>query len=193
MTIQEFHSEEVIIRELKKDSILAFNIVFDQFSSRLYYFAFGYLKSKEDSEELVQEVFTKIWDKRKELNEELSFKAFIFTIAFNIIKKHFREKAQLKKYLNSKFLDDISCSTTDEVNYNSLKGHIINIVNTLPLKRKEVFIKSRFEGLNTKEISEQMRINKKTVENHLNLALKEIRKKIKHENVSLNLFLFLFF
>jgi len=59
---------------------LAFNTLYKEYSGRLYRFAFGYLKSEEEAEELVQEVFTIIWEKRADLKEELSFKSFLFTI-----------------------------------------------------------------------------------------------------------------
>ena len=82
-------SEARFVYNLSKGNLLAFNTLFNEYSGRLYRFAYGYLKSEDEAEELVQEVFTIIWEKRAELKEELSFKSFIFTIAFNIIRKHF--------------------------------------------------------------------------------------------------------
>ena len=94
-------SESMLVRNLSKGNLLAFNTLYKEYSGRLYRFAFGYLKSEAEAEELVQEVFTIIWEKRADLKEELSFKSFLFTIAFNIIRKHFRTKAYLSEYFKT--------------------------------------------------------------------------------------------
>ena len=90
-----------MVRNLSKGNLLAFNTLYKEYSGRLYRFALGYLKSEAEAEELVQEVFTIIWEKRADLKEELSFKSFLFTIAFNIIRKHFRTKAYLSEYFKT--------------------------------------------------------------------------------------------
>lgn len=192
MNDQIEHTEKKLIVLLKSGNILAFNQLFEVYSSKLFLFAKGYLKSVEDSEELVQDVFTTIWEKREQLKPELSFKSYIFTIAFNVIKKHFRQKAMFKKFVNAELLEESSIETTQKIDYNSLKNHILYIAQSLPEKRRDVFIKSRFEGFSNKEIAEELGLSKKTVENHLNLALKEIKRRIDPDRLSSVLFYFMF-
>jgi RNA polymerase sigma-70 factor (ECF subfamily) len=167
--------ESHLVRELSKGNLLAFNTLYKEYSGRLYRFAFGYLKSEEEAEELVQEVFTKIWEKRRDMKEELSFKSFLFTIAFNIIRKHFRTKSQISEYFKSGISDDLDMQTSQKITYDSLYQYITDLVNQLPDRRKEIFIKSRFEGLSIKEIAEKLKISHKTVENQLTDALKFIK------------------
>ena len=186
------YSEEQLISELNAGNILAFNYIFELYSSKLFLFAKGYLKSVEDSEELVQEVFTKVWEKRDQLQSGYSFKSYVFTIAFNIIKKHFRQKSRFIKFAADELLTDVTNETSQQIDYNSLKNHILELAETLPAKRREVFIKSRFDGLTNKEIAEELGLSKKTIENHLNLALKEIRGKMERGKLSLTLFYFMF-
>ena len=181
-------NESVLVRNLSKGNLLAFNALYKIYSGRLYRFALGYLKSEEDAEELVQEVFTIIWEKRKELNEELSFKSFLFTIAFNIIRKHFRSKSYLANYLKSGICSDLDIQTSEKITCESLFQYINKLVNMLPLRRKEIFIKSRFEGQSVKEIAEELNISHKTVENQLTDALRFLRRNLQSER--LNLFLF---
>ena len=83
---QSRYRDKELVSELKKDNIEAFNQIFYAYSSKLYHFAYGYLKSKEDAEEMVQEIFSKIWDKRANINEEYQFRSYLFSIAFNYIK-----------------------------------------------------------------------------------------------------------
>ena len=182
----------LLVRELSKGNLLAFNTLFKEYSDCLYRFANGYLKSKTESEELVQEVFTRIWEKRADLKEELSFKSYLFTIAFNIIKKHFITKARLYEYLKSEIFDELDMNTSQEITYNSLYQYIIELVNQLPDRRKIIFTKSRFEGLSIKEIAEELRISHKTVENQLTDALKYLRTKLHRESFTVILFFTLF-
>ncbi len=185
-------NETLLVKSLSKGNILAFNTLFREYSGRLYRFANGYLRSEELSEELVQEVFTRIWENRKSIKSEYSFKSYLFTIAFNIIKKHFRREAHISEYLKTKGIDDFDLETTEKINYNSLLQYVLQIVDQLPARRKEIFMKSRFEGLSIKEIAKEMDISHKTVENQLTDALKFIRNNIKKESIPVLLFLALF-
>jgi RNA polymerase sigma-70 factor (family 1) len=185
-------NESLLVRNLSKGNILAFNTLYKEYSVRLYRFAIGYLKSETEAEELVQEVFTLIWEKRSDLKEELSFKSFLFTIAFNMIRKHFRARAYLADYFNTERGDDTDMQTTQQVSYDSLYHYITDLVNKLPERRKEIFIKSRFEGLSIKEISENLNISHKTVENQLTDALKFIRSNLDRESIPVILFFALF-
>uniref|UniRef100_UPI0032165DAB RNA polymerase sigma-70 factor n=1 Tax=uncultured Draconibacterium sp. TaxID=1573823 RepID=UPI0032165DAB len=186
------NSDEQLVLKLKAGNILAFNQLFEAYSSKLFYFAKGYLKSEEDAEELVQEVFSIIWEKRDRLKSGFSVKSYIFTIAFNSIKKHFRQKARFRTFLKSEILNDTTSETSQQIDYNSLRAHILKLSESLPEKRREVFIKSRFEGLPNKEIADNLGLSQKTIENHLNLALKEIRNKMERDKLPVALFFFMF-
>ena len=187
------YSDAELIRMLKKGEIEAFNQIFYSYSSKLYHFACIHLKSKEDSEEMVQEIFAGIWDRRAEIKEEYQFRSYLFTIAFNYIKKYFRSKA-----LNNRYIEFVTPynpkteQTQEEVNYDSLKVIVDHFVNEMPEKRKAVFIKSRFGGKNSKEIAAEMNISQSTVENHLNQALRFLRQHLKDEQLSGLIFFMLF-
>lgn len=192
MKEQQLNTEQKLVNQLRTGNILAFNQIFDLYSSKLFLFAKGYLKTVEDSEELVQEVFTTIWENRHQLRPELSFKSYIFTIAFNVIKKHFRRKTLFQKFANSELLEKSTLETVQEIDYNSLRIHVLQIADSLPEKRREVFIKSRFDGFSNKEIADQLGLSKKTIENHLNMALKEVKNQLNPKNLSSVLFFVLF-
>jgi len=190
---QPIHSDKELIRKLKKGDIEAFNRIFYAYSSKLYHFAYGYLKSKEDAEEMVQEIFSKIWDKRTDIKEEYEFRSYLFSIAFNYIKKHFRSKALINKYAEFATTNNPESEQIEEdVNYASLKIRVDQLVDQMPEKRKAVFYKSRIEGKNSKEIAAEMNISPSTVENHLNQALRFLRLHLKDENLAGLLFFWLF-
>jgi RNA polymerase sigma-70 factor (family 1) len=187
------YSDKEFIRKLKKGDIEAFNRIFYAYSSKLYHFAYGYLKKKEDAEDMVQEIFSKIWDKRAEIKEEYEFRSYLFSIAFNYIKKYFRSKALINKYVEFAATNNPeSVQIQEDVNFASLKLRVDQLVDQMPEKRKAVFFRSRVEGKNTKEIAEEMNISQSTVENHLNQALRFLRLHLRDENLSGLLFFWLF-
>jgi|ERR1035437_4016591 RNA polymerase sigma-70 factor (ECF subfamily) len=192
MQYHTIKNESLLVQNLSKGNLLAFNTLYNEYSNRLYRFALGYLKSEAEAEELVQEVFTKIWEKRADLKRELSFKSFLFTIAFNIIRRHFRTKAYLSEYFKTGVISEPDMQTSQKISYDSLYQYVTELVNQLPERRKEIFIKSRFEGLSINEIAEKLKISHKTVENQLTDALKFIRTNLNRENIPVILFFFLF-
>jgi len=185
-------NEEQLVRNLSKGSILAFNTLFRFYSGKLYRFINGYLRSPEESEEVVQEVFLTLWEKRTELKDELSLRSYLFTIAFNVVKKHFRSKSYLKKYLDSGLWSDINMDTTGTIDYDSVYSFIKDLIESLPERRKEIFIRSRFEGMSIAEIAQELGISHKTVENQITAALKFLRQNLDREFFPVLLFLYLF-
>ncbi len=186
-------SESELVKALTNGEIKAFNNLFQLYGNRLFRFALGYMKSEPDAEELVQDVFMKIWEKRLELKEDLSFKAYIFTIAFNIIRKYFLKKALTTKYFEHQVIEDMVINTIQNIDYQSTKNLIDRIVDQLPARRKEVFIKSRFEGFTVKEIADELGTSPKTVENQLGEALKFIREHLSKDDLTTIVFFILFY
>jgi len=185
--------ESELVKALSKGEIKAFNDLFKIYGNRIFRFALGYLKSEADAEELVQDVFMKIWEKRSDLRDNLSFKSYIFTIAFNIIRKHFVKKALTSKYFEQQVIEDADLSTIQNIDFQSTKKAIDRLVDQLPARRKEVFIKSRFEGLTTKEIADELGTSPKTVENQLGEALRFIREHLGKEDLAGILLFMLFY
>ncbi len=183
----------ILVRRLQQGKIEAFNQLFDCYSSRLYHFAYGYLKSKEEAEELTQEIFTRIWEKRAELKPEQQFESYLFTIAFNEIKKHFRAQVIANKYVEyHKIVSDSEQVTSPDVQFRALQDHVNELIEQMPSRRKAVFIKSRIEGKKISEIADELEISLKTAENHLHSALKFLRKELSREQIIGLLFFYIF-
>jgi len=192
---EEFsNTDQKLVESLKKGDLFAFDQLFAKYSKKLYYFTKNYLDSKEDAEGLVQEVFLKIWEKRKELKEHLSFNAYIYTITYNAIRKHFRKKTREKKYLYSylKNFDETHNNTAMDIEYNNLRELADKTIEKLPKKRKEIFLLSRREGLNNEEIANRLHISKNTVENQMTQALRFLREQLGKETILSILFYYLF-
>ena len=188
------YTNQELGKRIKKGELEAFDLVYKKYSQRLYGFAFSMLKNKEDAKEIVQETFLKLWSHRTKINSSYSFKSFLFSISFNITIDLLRRRTQnteFKNYLRTHFNGE--SSRTDElVQYRELTEVLEQLIDDLPAQRRKIYQMSREEGLSHKEIAEKLGITVKTVENHLNLALKYFRKKMDAGSLISLLFVFLF-
>ncbi len=175
--------EEICILQLKEGYRSAFNHIFQTYNQKLYFFALGYLKSEKEAEEIVQETFMKIWERREYIDPELSINAYLFKIAFNFIqkrlKKNFREE-EMRHNLTEELVlfDDY---TANMLNYHFLLQRINQLIDELPPRQKEVIVLRKLEGFTTQEISEKLSLSLKTVEAHLTSALKFLKKHLQTE------------
>jgi len=188
----ETGSDNHLVELLQKGNVAAFDSLFEVYSPKLYGFALKYFKNETDAEELVQEVFVKVWENRQTLKSELSFKSYLFTIALNQIRKYFNKKATSLRYLESlqndpEFSDQVM---TDD--YETTLRQIYQIIEQMPPRRREIFMKSKLEGKSSKEIAAELNISAGTVDNQVSEALRFIRSQLKSENISLLLFAVLF-
>ena len=193
MALNQNISDDELVEKLRKGDFEAFDAVFEKYSNRLFGFALKYLKSKEETEGLVQDVFLKIWENRKNLKEDSSLKSYLFTISYHNICKFFRKK-QLQGKLKEEIglSTDISVDTEEQIDYQSTLEQIEKLIDQLPPKQKAIFEKSRKEGKSTREIAEEMHLAPGTVDNHISSAIKFLRKHISRSNLASSLFLVVF-
>ncbi|WP_423127143.1 RNA polymerase sigma-70 factor [Gaoshiqia sp. Z1-71] len=189
-------SDFQLASSVKRDDHAAFDRLFHRYGPSLFSFVAGILKDEYEAEEAVQEVFLKLWEKRKELDTGLSLKAYLFTIAVNMARKYYRKKLQEEKYkqelaLELKFSSSSDVSTAD---FKNLLGHIDRIIELLPPARREIFILSRKQGLKNPEIAAKLNLSEQTVKNQLAAAQKFLRAEAsKHDLWPGGLYLLTFF
>ena len=139
---------------------------------------------------------SKVWEHRQSLKSELSFKSYLFTIALNQIRKHFNRKAVSLRYLEGLQNDPeiTNNQAIQDVDYESVLQHVNLVIEQMPPRRREIFIKSKIEGKSSKEVGSELNISAGTVDNQVSEALRFIRSQLKNEKLALLLFagLFLF-
>jgi RNA polymerase sigma-70 factor (ECF subfamily) len=168
--------------------------LFEIYGQKLYGFALKYLKSQTEAEELVQEVFVRVWENRKSLNSDFSFKSYLFTIALNQVRKYFKKRAISLRYLASLNEADIDFDnqTAEYIDYTSVLQRIDQVVASFPERKKQIFLKSRKEGKSSKEIAKELDITVGAVDNQISQAIKMIREVLKNEGLVTMLFVALF-
>ena len=178
---------------LQKGSYSDFNTLYDLYADRLYGFAYNLTHSSEMAEEIVQEVFLKIWQMREHLSPEYSFRSFLFTIAKNKFLNDLRNRLTLlsyDEYITQ--LDDATergeNSTESEFNFNELNEQVLQSKDKLSKRQKMIFEMSKEEGLSNQEIALKLGISEQSVRNQLSSALKVLREELIRIGFSFALF-----
>jgi len=172
--------EDNQIKALSKGDPKAFETLFLMYQPRLVFFLSGFIKNYEQARDMAQDIFLSIWNNKEKLAEVKSFKAYIFKMANNAICNYFDHHLVNEKYVAEQLKQSIEVETTEEQIYaQQLQVSIDLSVSQMPPKRKQIYIMSRVDGMSNDEIAKELKINKRTVENHLTAALADIRKVIK--------------
>lgn len=166
-----------IIKQLKAGNPSAFDYLYAKFSRKAFNVAFFILKHEEDSLEVVQETFLKIWLKRAEIDTEKSLEGYLSVIARNFALK------LLKKRLSETFFEEIpelisQESSDQDLLKTELQNRINQEIEQLSPKTREVFILSRKEGLSNSEIAARLNLSLSTVNNHIYMALTRLRSNL---------------
>lgn len=172
-------TESDLIIGLKKNDHDSFQKIFKRYSKPLFQFSLSYLKSNEAAEDVVQEVFIKIWNNRKSIKTDTSFQSYLFTIALNTIRKYFNKLSKRNKIKHDILIDSSKHKSNldDNPDYQSLLDKLDELINRMPEKRRQVFIKKKIEEKSLKEIADELSITTKTVEYHITEAMKFLKQE----------------
>jgi len=171
-------TKEVLL-ELRGGSHKAYERVFIVYYRKIKFFINGFIKSEETAEELTQEIFLKLWEKRGSIDLNKSFGFFLYTMARNSTFNFLKHKLVHESYIAKSSFDDSLALSPEELIYAKEIDLLIAMsVKKMPDQRRRIYELSRQEGLSNDEIASKLNISKKTVENQLSIALKELRKVI---------------
>lgn len=155
----------------------AFRFLFMKYFPKMKYFIAHFVKSDAVAEELAQDIFMKIWEHREKLKNIQSFDAYIYRMSKNISINYLEHKYVEESYMEN-YQGETESSIEGELYAREIELLEQLTINQMPPQRKTIYEMSRKKGMKNEEISIALGISKKTVENHLNLALKEIRKAL---------------
>jgi RNA polymerase sigma-70 factor (ECF subfamily) len=169
-----------IIEELTEGNQEAFRIIFKAAYPQVRAFSLGLLKNDADADDIAQLVFIKLWTKRAMLAQVRNFDTYLYTITKNTVLNHIASrKALMIDITDIPNVSTDNVSPLDQIEAGDMQLLIDMVVENMPPQRQAVYRMSREEGLSNDQIAETLELQKKTVENHLNLALGDIRKVLK--------------
>ncbi|WP_295675557.1 RNA polymerase sigma-70 factor [uncultured Mucilaginibacter sp.] len=168
--------------EIVDDDFRAFNVFFKRYWKKLYMVAFKILKDKDVCEEIIEDVFIYLWNKRKDLVIE-SFPQYLSSATRYKVYNYLRS-AKASPLVYDEDADekiDAFCLNLGEehIRQDELYQQLHSYLNLLPRRCKEIFIMSRLEQLSNEEIADRLLISKRTVENQVTVALKHLRLSLK--------------
>lgn len=175
------YNEKELLRQLKIGNTSAFEALFWKYNAKVYNFVKSILFDPELSEDITQNTFIKIWEKREEIDPEKCFSAYLMVISRNMAYK------ESMKQLERVALDDGHCeiasgiSTEDHVNADFMRTLIEELIEELPPSRRQIFKMSRFQLLSNKEIAAILDISEKTVETQIYRSLHFLKERMKNE------------
>ncbi|MUH35528.1 RNA polymerase sigma-70 factor [Zobellia amurskyensis] len=186
-----FINELSFIKSLKKGNSNAYTHLVEQYHHRLCTYAYSLINDKDICEDIVQNVFMKIWKKRKVLKDDINLKNYLYKATYNEFIDHYR-KIRPVFSLEKVHIESLALLVEEESG-NSFEKLLVEVkkeIENLPPKCKQAFLLSKQEGLTNIEISEYLGISIKSVEGHITKAFTILRKTL--DTKSHGFFLLLF-
>lgn len=160
-----------------------FNRIFAATKDRLYHFVWKLTHHETDTKDIIQNCYTRLWQKIETVDDTSDVLPLLFTYARNLVIDHLRKKARQRV-----LLDQLQCeangapeiSTTEQLmNYKERLHQLQTTIDLLPAKRKEIFTLVKQEGLSHKKVADQLDISPATVEEQVGLSLQFLRKQMR--------------
>lgn len=175
-------SDEILLSKVKNDNGLAFNTLFTRYYKKLCYYSERITGNGEQAEEVVQELFIRIWENRQTLEVEKSFKAYLYRSTYN---RSVNALRSIKKFetTGEETINAQSYHYADnDILYFELEARLFEIIDAFPEKQRTVFIMKRFDNRSYKEIAAELCMTERMVEKYLSKSLSVLRKELSEYN-----------
>lgn len=182
-------NEAFLIQSLKAGSYKAFDRIYQLYAKRLYAYSLQFTKSTKDSEEIIQDVFIKLWTNREKIRQEDTLRSLLFIMTKNYLINAFRSRVNQPIYEDFiKYGEKITVNDTSQhLEFEEFAQKFTKLIKTLPATQQRVITMSKIQELSNKQIAEKLSLSEQTVKNQISMALKTLKKHI----VELNWFLYL--
>lgn len=177
------NSDNEIIKRIRQGDVKQFESLFRSSYVSLVRYAKTFVRDHDTAEEIVQDLFVRLWNERNRIKIENTLNGYLFRAVHNrclhwlehrkVIEKHERETIGEQKGS----IENVS----EQVQYNELQSAVVRILERLPERCGKIFCMNRFEGMRYNDIAEKLAISVKTVEADMGKALKEFRKALKEQ------------
>lgn len=175
------HSDADLVSLLNKGDRDAFAEIYDRYNGLLYTFTYKRLQSREDSKDLIHELFFKLWEDHPFINIKVNISAYLYGALRNNMLKLIARHKVANRYIDSfqHYIDTDPNNDTDHlVRHNELQSFIDAEIANLPARTRHVFELSRKSNLSRKDIAEELGISEETVKSHMKGALKTLKSKL---------------
>lgn len=172
--------EQRLIERFKLGDYKAFTLIYDRYAKSLFSYSLQYTKRVEDAEEIVQDVFVRLWRQRERVRQEDTLRSLLFIMAKNMLINAYRirvNQPSYEDYLN--YVDKLTTEDTrNRVDYSDFLKSFHKVLRTLPPTQRKAIMLSRIQQLSIKEIAEHLSLSEQTIKNQLSLGLKKLRTEL---------------
>lgn len=184
------NSDRELIIRLKQNDLKSYELLFHKYYNLFLAFAEGFVKDRAAAEDIMQEIFMRLWIYRERLDEERSIYNLLFTMTKYRIYDHYRRMYNIEStHRPITDHDTAEVESTLEIDADMMRETIARRIADMPPQRQRIFVMSRDENLSRQEIAERLGLSVRTVDKHLELALRELRNHLKDYQFILLLFL----
>lgn len=170
----------IFVRDMVAGDRESFNKIFRRFYAPLVRFCCRFVTDEDVAAEIVQDLFVKLWMNREKLSINTSFESYLLRAVRNgAITYINKERSHAETHLKVYSEQTESVDPSEELQSKNLESTYQEVLATMPEKRREVFLASRFDGLKYAEIAEKLGISVKTVEAHMSAAIKQLREGLR--------------
>jgi RNA polymerase sigma-70 factor (ECF subfamily) len=171
-----------LLVELKKGNEPAFNLVYLSYAKMLHKRIFTIVKDETIAEELLQDLFLRIWQKRQHINPEKSFKSFLYTVANNLVYDYLRKVASHKRAMNNLLMNANDCylHIEEALDAKETERKLQDAIFRLPPQQKQVFMLCKMEGKSYMEVSRILQISIATVNSHIVKSNRFVKLCLQH-------------
>ena len=169
------------MEKLKEGDTFAFEVLFYKYRNKIKGFATKLVPTQIDPDEIVQEVFVKIWLKKESIDPEKNFQSYLFSIAKNLVLDHLKSAVNRKLYfVEEHFQQDLITEKDAEIQFSAdTEERMLSLIQQIPERRREIFCLSRFDGLSYKQIAKRLNITENTVDSQIRNSLTFLRKEFR--------------
>lgn len=182
--------EKFLLEQLRTGNKDSFSLFFKLYYRDLVLFAGSYIPNKEKCEDIVQNVFLKLWNEREHILIEVSLKSFLLKSVKNLCLDEIRHIHVVNKHedhtYNNSYIDDED--TDNYILYSDLHSHLNDALKKLPDLYRQAFEMNRFDGLKYKEIAQKLSVSERTIEVRIGKAIGLLRQYLKEFLISIILF-----
>lgn len=183
MVVTEINPDN-LIDQLQQGNESAFSALYDMYSKPLYRNLLCLVKDEDVAQELLQDLFMKIWEIRERIEPEKSFKSFLYKIAENLAYSHFRQIAKNERLIAKLIISSVEFVTNAEDAIIVKENHALlqRAISSLSPQAKQVYTLCKLEGKSYEEVSHQLGISPKTISAHIVKANKDVRRFFLHNS-----------
>ena len=172
----------IFLKELSEGSRTAFDWLFIRYQPKVVAFLKACTGDEEQARDIAQDIFFNIWKDRAKLSGVRSFEGYLFQMARFSVYNYYDHLDVVKKYVEEgKTRSEVTDAGPEEkLKERQIRARIAETVRSMPQRRREIFVMSRWGGYSNDEIAERLNISKRTVENHLTAAQSVLRRTLKY-------------